>query len=171
MPAPYNPQTIAAIRAQARRSVSARVIASLLGWDVPQLERVTKRHDIRLVAISGTPISEAEPAPKYCKPIGDGKLKPLNTFERDCLTWDVETRMVLFRGSPVKLTKWQIKTLGILARATQPLDPAALSERTGYGEHHVRSKVHVARLRAKLAEIGLSISSGHGLGYQLIVKT
>jgi DNA-binding response OmpR family regulator len=176
MPAPYTPETIAAIRAQARRNISARGIANLLGWDLARLQSVARKHDIHLVAGSGTPISTFESLvnaiqqrPRYSKPIADGKLKPLRALERDHLSWDVETRMVSFRDLSVKLTKAQMNVLRILASTAYPVDPETLALRAEYGGGN-HCKVHITRLRAKLATIGLSISPGHGQGYQLVVK-
>jgi hypothetical protein len=37
------------IRDQAKRKVSTRKIAKELGWDMAQLERIARKHDIRLV--------------------------------------------------------------------------------------------------------------------------
>jgi DNA-binding response OmpR family regulator len=175
MPAPYTPETIAAIRAQARRNISARGIANLLGWDLARLQSVARKHEIHLVAGSGTVstfesvVNDLQQRPRYCKPIADGKLKSLRAVERDHLSWDVQTRMVWFRDCGVKLTKAQMNVLSILASTAYPVDPETLALRAEYGGRQY-CKVHVTHLRAKLAEIGLSISSGHGQGYQLVVK-
>jgi DNA-binding response OmpR family regulator len=161
MSAPYTRDTIAAIRVQAQRNVSARVIARTLGWDMAQLQRVARKHDIPLVAASGTSESPA------CKPMADGKLPALRTTDLDSLTWDVETRIVSFRDAEVRVTKEQMHILGILARRSHPLDPQTLCGLYGARRSW---KTSISRLRTKLGAIGLSISSGHGLGYQLVVK-
>jgi hypothetical protein len=157
MSAPYTRETIAAIRDQASRNVSPRKIAKELGWDVAQLERVARKHDIRLVTA---------PVTKPASMLADGKLPLLRN--RDAVTWDAN--VVSFRDRQVKVTETQRHILSILVRAAHPVSSQALRERAGYPDSAVHSfKTQLCRLRKKLETIGLTVTPGSGAGYQLVV--
>jgi|SRR5271157_527715 len=160
MSAPYTPDTIAAIRVQARRKVPPRAIALLLGWDLTRLMEIAKKHEIALAQPALTQVGP----PKL---LAGGKRLVANVNERRGVSWDLGTKMVSYRGRDAKLTPQEIHILGCLVRADAPLDPHLLVHKSGVRWSVLRARI--SGMRKKLEGVGLSITSGRAKGYQLVM--
>lgn len=162
MSAPYTPETIAAIRVQARRRVGSRTIAALLGWDEQQLLRVAKKHDITLTR--SAPIAAAQPAPSPTQEPPVAPVVKKIQLPAGSLKLDAGAGIVSFFNKAVRLTKTQMLVFTALASLNEPMHRERFCARVGCSPKAV--KIHMTHLRRLIAPLGLDIPPGHH-GYML----
>lgn len=157
--APYNPSTLARIRAGAT--------APDLGWDQQFYLTVCRRHEIEPVAVARpTLVAPSSPAASIAaKTDEDEDLLPL-AFADDIPRFDPAARRIYRRNKFAALNGRQAKVLDLLVAANDCVSSTEMAQRHGIDSNNIGAVIN--SLRTKLKRLRMWVRGEMRRGYRLV---
>jgi biotin operon repressor len=154
--APYNPDTLALMRVNAHRGLTA--VAAMLGWDHQRTSNVARKHQIELVITASPSVVVVFPSPSIAP---DCIIPPPPSPPRPIIV----TLPTIITFGKRQASLYEV----LVAQSPKFTTGQELGEMVGIPWAHVSSHIHPLAAKLKLAGIVLQSKMGRGnSGYRIM---